>query len=73
MIVAQLFKIKDNIKELDIMLESNVNLSKFSSVTENELEEFEGGIGIVSAGLIIAGGVYLSGVFVGYTDGKKKK
>lgn len=55
------------------MLESNVNLSKFSSVTENELEEFEGGIGIVSAGLIIAGGVYLSGVFVGYTDGKKKK
>ncbi len=55
------------------MLENNVALAKFSGVTGDELEEFEGGFGPVVAGLVIVGVVYASGVFVGYTDGKKKK
>ncbi|WP_461219268.1 class IIb bacteriocin, lactobin A/cerein 7B family [Lapidilactobacillus salsurivasis] len=54
-------------------MENNVALAKFSGVTGDELEEFEGGFGPVVAGLVIVGVVYASGVFVGYTDGKKKK
>ena len=48
----------------------NMN-TNFVTLTEDELVETEGGIGIVAGALIVGGVIYVSGVFVGYTQGKK--
>lgn len=45
--------------------------TNFVSLNEDELIETEGGIGVVTGALIVGGVIYLSGVFVGYTQAKK--
>lgn len=46
--------------------------AKYEILNDEELRTFNGGIGLVTAGLIIVGGVFLAGTVNGCTDQAKK-
>ena len=51
------------------MVQNNEMKQQFIALSEEELMEVDGGIGLVTAGLIVLGTVYGSGVFVGFMGG----